>query len=193
MTRLHELECGYLFLLNFFYLPVLFLVFIVYRYKYSESFHLASKELNILIGAINSIVLLLSGMTIGISHVAIQKGNKKLTLYLLAITIILGIVFLVNKYFEWRIKFEHGLYPGSVDLLALSKGDIMFFGLYFFMTGLHALHLIAGLAFISVVFGAVVREKVHATKFALLENCGLYWHLVDLVWLFLFPLFYLIN
>jgi cytochrome c oxidase subunit 3 len=132
-------------------------------------------------------------MTIGISHIAIQKGNTKLTLYLLAITVVLGLIFLVNKYFEWRIKFEHGLYPGSIDLLALSKGDIMFFGLYFFMTGLHALHLIAGLVFISVVIGAVIRGKVHSTKFALLENCGLYWHLVDLVWLFLFPLFYLIN
>ncbi len=171
----------------------LFLVFIVYRYKYFESFHIASRELNVTIGAINSIILLLSGMTIGISHMAIQKGNTKLTLYLLAVTILLGLIFLVNKYFEWRIKFEHGLYPGSVDLLALSKGDIMFFGLYFFMTGLHALHLIAGLVFISVVFGAIIRGKVHSTKFALLENCGLYWHLVDLVWLFLFPLFYLIN
>jgi cytochrome c oxidase subunit 3 len=171
----------------------LFLVFIVYRYKYFESFHLASQELNVTIGTINSIILLLSGMTIGISHVAIKKGNIKLALYFLVATVLLGFIFLFNKYFEWRVKFEHGLYPGSSSLLELSKGDIMFFGLYFFMTGLHALHLIAGLVFISVVFVAIIRGKVHATKYALLENCGLYWHLVDLVWLFLFPLFYLIN
>jgi cytochrome c oxidase subunit 3 len=106
---------------------------------------------------------------------------------------VLGIIFLVNKYFEWKIKFIHGLYPGSSELISLSRGDVMFFGLYFFMTGLHALHLIAGLIFIAVVAGAVIRGRVNATKFALLENCSLYWHLVDLVWIFLFPLFYLIN
>jgi cytochrome c oxidase subunit III len=171
----------------------LFLVFTVYRYKYHEGFHLAAQELNVTIGTINSIILLLSGMTMGISYLTIQKGKNKLTLIMLSITIILGIIFLVNKYFEWKVKFQHGLYPGSPDLIGLSKGDIMFFGLYFFMTGLHALHLIAGLVFIAIVFGAVTRNRVNATKYSLLENCSLYWHLVDLVWIFLFPLFYLIN
>jgi cytochrome c oxidase subunit III len=171
----------------------LFLVFTVYRVKYHEGFHLAAQELNVTVGTINSIILLLSGMTMGISYLAIQKANSKLTLAMLAITILLGIIFLVNKYFEWSVKLEHGLYPGSPELISLSHGDVMFFGLYFFMTGLHALHLIAGLIFIAIAFGAVVRGKVHSTKYALLENCSLYWHLVDLVWIFLFPLFYLIN
>jgi cytochrome c oxidase subunit III len=171
----------------------LFLVFAVYRVKYYEGFHLASKELNVTIGTINSIILLLSGMTMGIAYLTIQKGKTKLTLALLTITIVLGIVFLVNKYFEWSIKFEHGLYPGSPELISLSRGDVMFFGLYFFMTGLHALHLIAGLILIAIVIGGIMRGRVHASKYALLENCSLYWHLVDLVWLFLFPLFYLIN
>jgi cytochrome c oxidase subunit 3 len=171
----------------------LFLVFAVYRVKYHEGFHLASKELNVTIGTINSIILLLSGMTMGIAYLTIQKGKTKLTLALLTITIILGVVFLVNKYFEWSIKFEHGLYPGSPELISLSRGDVMFFGLYFFMTGLHALHLIAGLILIVIVIGGIIHGRVHASKYALLENCSLYWHLVDLVWLFLFPLFYLIN
>jgi len=171
----------------------LFLVFTVYRVKYHDGFHLAAQELNVRVGTINSIILLLSGMTMGISYLTIQKGEKKLTLILLSITILLGIIFLVNKFFEWKVKFAHGLYPGSPELISLSRGDIMFFGLYFFMTGLHALHLIAGLVFILIVIGGVIRERVHSTKFALLENCSLYWHLVDLVWLFLFPLFYLIN
>ncbi len=171
----------------------LFLVFAVYRVKYYEGFHLAAKELNVTVGTINSIILLLSGMTMGIAYLAIQKAKNKLTLAMLGITILLGIIFLVNKYFEWSVKFEHGLYPGSPELISLSKGDVMFFGLYFFMTGLHALHLIAGLILIVIVFGAVIRGRVHSTKYALLENCSLYWHLVDLVWLFLFPLFYLIN
>jgi cytochrome c oxidase subunit III len=171
----------------------LFLVFIVYRFKYSDGFHLAAKELNVTIGTINSIILLLSGMTMGISFVAMQKGNNKLALTMLVLTVILGIVFLVNKYFEWKVKFEHGLYPGSTELVALSRGDVMFFGLYFFMTGLHALHLIAGLVFIIIVIGAIIRKRVSIEKLALHENCSLYWHLVDLVWIFLFPLFYLIN
>jgi cytochrome c oxidase subunit III len=112
---------------------------------------------------------------------------------MLSNTVVLGIIFLVNKYFEWAVKLEHGMFPGSPELITLSKGDVMFFGLYFFMTGLHALHLIAGLIFIAIVFVAVMRGKVHMTKYALFENCSLYWHLVDLVWIFLFPLFYLIN
>jgi len=171
----------------------LFLVFTVYRIKYHDGFHLAAKELNVTIGTINSIILLFSGMTMGISYLTIQKGKNKITLIMLAMTILLGIIFLVNKYFEWRVKFEHGLFPGSSELISLSKGDVMFFGLYFFMTGLHALHLIAGLIFIAIVFWAVIRSRVHSAKFALLENCSLYWHLVDLIWIFLFPLFYLIN
>ncbi len=171
----------------------LFLVFTVYRTKYHEGFHLAARELNVTIGTINSIILLFSGMTMGFSCVAIKKGAVKFTLWMLVLTFVLGVIFLVNKYFEWAVKFEHGFYPGSPELIGLSRGDVMFFGLYFFMTGLHALHLIAGLVLISIAFGAVVRKKVHQTKYALLENTSLYWHLVDLVWIFLFPLFYLIN
>ncbi len=171
----------------------LFLIFTVYRTKYHEGFHLAAQELNVTIGTINSIILLLSGMTMGISYVAIKKGEVKLTLWMLIVTLLLGIIFLANKYFEWKIKFEHGLYPGSLELIGLSRGDVMFFGLYFIMTGLHALHLIVGLILISIVFVAVIRQRVHQTKYALLENTSLYWHLVDLIWIFLFPLFYLIN
>ena len=171
----------------------LFLVFTVYRVKYHESFHLAAQELNVTVGTINSIILLLSGMTMGIAYFAIQKANNKLSLIMLTITIVLGIIFLVNKYFEWKVKLAHGLFPGSPELIGLSKGDVMFFGLYFFMTGLHALHLIAGLILIIIVIGGVMRGRVNSTKYALLENCSLYWHLVDLVWIFLFPLFYLIN
>jgi cytochrome c oxidase subunit 3 len=132
-------------------------------------------------------------MTMGMSMVAVQRDNNKFAVILLVITLLLGMVFLLNKYFEWRVKFEHGLYPGSPELVSLSKGDVMFFGLYFFMTGLHALHLIAGLVFISIVIGAIIRKRVTTEKFALHANCSLYWHLVDLVWIFLFPLFYLIN
>ena len=171
----------------------LFLVFTVYRFKYHEGFHLAAQELNVTIGTINSIILLFSGMTMGLSYVAIKKNNTTFTLLMLGITFVLGIIFLVNKYFEWVTKIHHGLFPGSPELINLSRGDVMFFGLYFFMTGLHALHLIAGLILISIVIGGVIRGRVHSTKYSLLENTSLYWHIVDVVWIFLFPLFYLIN
>jgi cytochrome c oxidase subunit 3 len=85
------------------------------------------------------------------------------------------------------------LYPGSETLVELGKGEVLFFGLYFFMTGLHALHIIVGVIFIGFVFHFVIRDKVTHDNFVLLENAGLYWHLVDIIWIFLFPLFYLIT
>jgi cytochrome c oxidase subunit 3 len=171
----------------------LFVVYSVFRYKYSEGFHLAAQELDVTIGTINSIILLFSGLTMGMAYLANKKANKGLAVKMLIATLLLGIIFLVNKYFEWSEKFSHGLFPGSDDLISLSSGDIMFFGLYFFMTGLHALHLIIGLILITVVLRKVINGMIHPGKFVLLENCSLYWHMVDLIWIFLFPIFYLIN
>lgn len=171
----------------------LFMVFAVFRLKYAEGFHLAAQELDVTIGTINSIILLLSGMTMGIAYSMIQKGESRKTIYLLLVSMLLGLIFLIIKAFEWQAKLGHGLYPGSDELINLSRGDIMFFGLYFIMTGLHALHLFAGLIFIAIVIWGIKKGRVRSTKYALLENCSLYWHMVDLVWIFLFPLFYLIN
>lgn len=173
---------------------VLFVIYAVYRYLNHEAFHLAAEELDTFVGAVNTIILLISSMTIAMATTSLQKRNKPLTLALAGITLILGIVFLVNKYFEWGAKFDHGIFPGSVHLTeALSQGEILFFGLYFIMTGLHALHIIIGLVLIAVVMWKVHKGKVHAERAALLENSGLYWHLVDIIWIFLFPLFYLIH
>ena len=172
----------------------LFIVYSVYRFMNQEAFHLAAEELNTSIGAINTVILLISSMTIAMSTSAIQKGHKGTTILLLEITFILGLVFLINKYFEWGIKFDHGIFPGSEQMLEnLSQGEILFFGLYFVMTGLHALHIIIGLILIGVTLAKVSKGTVHAERSALLENSGLYWHLVDLIWIFLFPLFYLIH
>lgn len=173
---------------------VLFVIYAVYRYLNHDAFHLAAEELDTFVGAVNTIILLISSMTIAMATTSLQKGNKQLTLALTGITLILGIVFLVNKYFEWGAKFDHGIFPGSEHLTeALSQGEILFFGLYFIMTGLHALHIIIGLVLIAVVMWKVHKGKVHAERAVLLENSGLYWHLVDIIWIFLFPLFYLIH
>jgi len=170
----------------------LFIVYSVFRYKNSQAFHLAAEELDTFIGTVNTVILLISSMTIAMSVTAIQKKNKKLTLILLSITQVLALAFMVNKYFEWGAKIEHGLFPGSSSLADLGHGDVLFFGLYFAMTGLHAFHIIVGMIFIGWIMVYVAKDKQSHDNYALLENSGLYWHLVDLIWIFLFPLFYLI-
>jgi cytochrome c oxidase subunit 3 len=171
----------------------LFIVYTVYRYRNPVAFHLAAQELSVLIGTINTIIILISSTTIAMSITAIQKQNKKLALLLLGITIILGMAFLVNKYFEWGEHIKEHIYPGSSILALRGHGDVLFYGLYFFMTGLHALHIIIGLVFIMVIAVSIIRDKINSENYVLLENSGLYWHLVDLIWIFLFPLFYLIT
>jgi len=170
----------------------LFIVYAVMRYKNGTAFSLAAEELNVSIGTINTIILLVSSATIAMSISSIQMKKVKLTLFLLGMTLLLALVFLVNKYFEWGAKIGHGIYPGSEKLAELGHGEVLFFGLYYFMTGLHALHIIIGIIFIAIVMVKVKKEKIHANRFVQLENAGLYWHLVDVIWIFLFPLFYLI-
>jgi cytochrome c oxidase subunit 3 len=172
----------------------LFIVYSVYRYMNPEAFHLAAHELNRTIGAINTVLLLVSSMTIAMSTTTLQLKKKGATLGLLAITIVIGVIFLVNKYFEWGVKFDHGIWPGSEHLLNdFSQGEILFFGLYFIMSGLHALHIVIGLVIILFAYVRVQNGTVNENRASLLENAGLYWHLVDLIWIFLFPLFYLIT
>ena len=125
---------------------------------------------------------------------ATQTLNKpKLTAWYLRATIACGFGFLVVKTFEWGAKFEHGLYPRAAVLDARPHGEILYFGLYFTMTGLHALHVIIGMVILSFVLAWVSRNKITQQRSAILENGVLYWHLVDLIWIFLFPLFYLIS
>lgn len=171
----------------------MFIVYSVYRFKNPVAFHIAHEELSIPMGFINTVILLISSATVAISISSIQKGDKKLTIQMLVVTLLLALTFLINKYFEWGAKFEHGMYPGSELMSNLSHGDMLFFSLYFFMTGLHAVHIIVGMILLGVSLYKVQKGLVHSTRFVLLENSGLYWHLVDLIWIFLFPLFYLIH
>jgi len=172
----------------------LFIVYSVYRYLNPEAFHLAAEELDTTIGALNTVLLLVSSMTIAMATSALQKKQKGTAILLVEITFMLGLIFLINKYFEWGVKFDHGIWPGSEHLLNdMSQGEILFFGLYFVMTGLHALHIIVGLVIMGFAISGINKGKVHPQRPSLLENCGLYWHLVDLIWIFLFPLFYLIT
>jgi len=171
----------------------LFILYMAYRVQYSEAFHMAAKELNMAMGTINTIVLLTSSLTMALSIAALQRNRKKLSLFLLASTVGFAFTFMVIKYFEWSAKFAHGIFPGSEQLMDREKGEIVFFGLYFAMTGLHGLHVIIGVIILSFMYVFVKRNSVNAGKYIKLENSGLYWHLVDLIWIFLFPLFYLIH
>lgn len=171
----------------------LFIVYMVYRMLNHESFLLSSFELNVGLGSFNTVVLLVSSMTIAMSITAVQKGEQQRAVHLLVTTLALSFVFLVVKYFEWSAKIHHGLFPGMDYYNGLPKGESLFFFLYFIMTGLHALHIIIGAVIIAVVIVRTRKGLVNKDKYALAENAGLYWHLVDLIWIYLFPLFYLIH
>jgi cytochrome c oxidase subunit III len=171
----------------------LFFLYSVYRYVNQEQFHIAAKELNTLVGTFNTIILLTSSLTMALSIGAIQRNNKSLSVFLQAITILLAFGFLINKYFEWSVKFHHGLFPGSEILINKPKGEILFFGLYYVMTGLHGLHVIIGIVLISVMTRLTMKNVINQNSYVKLEAAGLYWHLVDIIWIFLFPLFYLIT
>ena len=171
----------------------LFLLYSSYRYKNPLDFHLAAWELNRVLGTINTLILITSSLTIALSILFVQKGDHKLSMILLSATIFLGLLFLGIKYVEWTAKIEHGLYPNSPRLLGRSKGEVLFFGLYYSMTGLHGLHVLVGIFVLSVMLVLMMRGKINGNHSVPLENTGLYWHLIDIIWIFLFPLFYLIT
>lgn len=171
----------------------LFIAYSVYRYLHQSEFHLAAKELNTLYGALNTIILLTSSLTMALSIIAIQKNKKMLSIFLQIVTIFFALGFMANKFFEWTAKFHHGISPGSETLLSKSNGEILFFGLYYVMTGLHGLHVIIGICLIGYMTFLTMKEVITHDNNVKLETAGLYWHLVDIIWIFLFPLFYLIT
>lgn len=171
----------------------LFLVYSIFRWQYPTAFHESSLELSVTIGAINTVVLLFSSMTVAMSLTAIQKNDNKKALLFIGITLFCAAVFMFNKYLEWSAKFEHGLYPGSELMKLLDRGHHLYFSLYFFMTGLHALHIIIGVIFLLICYFKIRSKNINTTDYVVLENGALYWHLVDLIWIFLFPLMYLIS
>ncbi|RPJ05469.1 MAG: cytochrome c oxidase subunit 3 family protein [Deltaproteobacteria bacterium] len=170
----------------------MFILYSAYRYRNASDFHHASGELDLVLGTFNTLILLTSSLTMAVSVSAIQRGNRRLSAWLLATTLFFGLFFLLNKGIEWSTKIHHGIYPDSPVLLQRRQGEALFFALYYVMTGLHGLHVLVGVVLLAVMFCFVIRMRITQTRFASLENSGLYWHLVDIIWIFLFPLFYLI-
>jgi cytochrome c oxidase subunit 3 len=123
---------------------------------------------------------------------AVKRGARRECLGLISGTIGCAGIFLVIKYFEWSAKIEHGIFPGSQRLVAGAPGESVFFGLYYLTTGLHGVHVIIGAVLLGWIGNKVRKGALHAGDNVTVENGTLYWHLVDLVWIFIFPLYYLI-
>lgn len=170
----------------------LFVLYAAYFHAYPSDFVEGGKQLNRIFGSVNTLILLLSSFTVAASITAIRQHRKTLSLGLIAFSFFCGVVFLINKYFEWGAKFHHDIFPNSETLVNGPPGQNIFFGLYYVITGLHGLHVIIGMTLLAISFFLVALNKVNADRFAMLENSGLYWHLVDLIWIFVFPLFYLV-
>ncbi|MCG8687011.1 MAG: cytochrome c oxidase subunit 3 family protein [Desulfobacterales bacterium] len=170
----------------------LFVLYAVYLTVHTQDFIDGGKQLSRIFGLINTVILLISSFAVAASITAVQKEQKGLALTGLGVTLGCGLIFLINKYFEWGAKISLGIYPNSETLMDGPTGQNVFFGLYYVITGLHGLHIVIGMTVLAVAMAYVASGKVTSTRFALLENAGLYWHLVDLIWIFIFPLFYLI-
>lgn len=169
----------------------LFLLFAAYFSRYPQDFHIGGQVLSRVYGTVNTIVLITSSLLVALAVGAVQRGNIAGARRLLLGTVVLALVFLCIKYIEWSTKIHHGIYPNGPEYNVLPLGQMTFFNLYYLMTGLHALHVIIGGVLIMWVWARMGMGLVTRERHIMAENVGLYWHLVDLVWIYLFPLFYL--
>ena len=172
--------------------------YIIFRGLYPDVFLHASHELDWVLGGINTLVLLCSSLTMAFAVHAAHEGKKDVSFRYLILTIIFGTVFLVVKYFEYKAKVDHHLIPGSSSF-TFTEGGVdagqaqIFFFLYFAMTGVHALHMIVGIGLVGWIARNVRRGDYTSEYYSPVEMTGLYWHFVDIVWIFLYPLLYLLD
>ena len=181
----------------------LFLAYFIARYLYPDMVLQAHTALSIPAGALNTVVLLASSLTMALAVRAAQTDNRAALLRNLILTIACAGIFMVVKYFEYSGKIAHHDLPGrfyqhlsetgEVLVAGYPGGPQLFFGLYFAMTGLHGVHVLIGIGVLSWIYVRAKRGDFHSQHYTAVENTGLYWHLVDLVWIFLFPLLYLVK
>jgi cytochrome c oxidase subunit 3 len=179
---------------------VLFTGYTAYRAEYPESFTAASRRLNVTIGGINTVVLLTSSLTMALSVYAARLGQQKMLVRGLVLTALLGTVFMALKAVEYSLDYKENLVPRlrfqpdewtgpGVD----AKQVELFLMFYYIMTGLHALHLTVGIAVLAVIAYLAWRGAYSPENYSPVEVAGLYWHFVDVIWIFLLPLLYLIG
>lgn len=172
----------------------LFVIYTAYRNFYPATFHAASKHLDVVMGTVNTVVLITSSMTVAASTYFAKINKSRVAAWLLFASVAFGVVFLVIKGFEYSHKFHEGALPGKYYALKdlVMPGAAMFFTLYFFVTGLHAIHVVIGMAVLTWIGIRAMKGEFNSKHYIPVELGGLYWHLVDLVWIFLYPLLYLI-
>jgi len=173
----------------------LVLAYTLYRIWYPTAWALGSEELNIYLGGVNTVVLIASSLTMAMAVRSAQTGTQRATVGWLLLTMSLGLTFLVVKFFEYKEKFELNHVPGPNFRFegAESPHVQIFFSLYFALTGVHALHMVIGFVLLSVIATMAYRKKFSPEWYTPVELAGLYWHFVDIVWIFLFPLLYLVD
>lgn len=182
----------------------MFCAYLIYRYWYFNEFAAGSRSLDIYLGTINTVVLICSSLTVALGVRAAQMGKQKLLVILLILTIIFGLAFLGIKGDEWYQKYEEHHVPGysfnAGDLareypqLHIDQGhEQIYFSLYFAMTGLHALHMIIGIGIFLFLLAEAIKGRYTPKYNTPIEIGGLYWHFVDIIWIYLFPLLYLID
>jgi len=184
----------------------MFMVYILYRHLYPDAWVHGSHHLNVSLGALNTGVLICSSLTMVLAVRAAQLSSRKGQIVNLILTILFGSTFLVVKYFEYAEKFEHHLVPGPnfntptaefphgiIEAAADPTHQQLFFSIYFMLTGVHAAHMVIGIGIMLVILAMAIRNKFSANYYTPVEVSGLYWHFVDVVWIFLFPLLYLLG
>ena len=173
----------------------MFTGYTVYRYRLHEAFMAGSDKLDLVLGGVNTVVLILSSLTMALAVHAAQTNKRKQLIWFLILTMALGAVFLGIKAVEYTHKFHENLVPGpsfQFDGVAHHRSEL-YFSFYFAMTGFHALHMIVGIALLAVILWMSVKGRFSSEYHNPVEVSGLYWHFVDIVWIFLFPLLYLVG
>ena len=173
----------------------MFLGYTVYRAMYPQAFGEASRHLDIVLGSVNTAVLLCSSLTMALAVHAAQIGIRRMLVLFLVVTMLLGGLFLGIKFYEYYEKYGEGLIPGSQFTWSGSNPQhaSLFFIFYFVMTGMHALHMLVGVGLMMTLITLARRNKFSRIYYTPVEVGGLYWHFVDIVWVFLFPLLYLVD
>jgi cytochrome c oxidase subunit III len=173
----------------------LFCFYAIYRAWHPDIFHNAHKALDVRMGTLNTLVLITSSVTMALAIRSIQLDRPRQTIWLLSATFILAATFLVVKYFEYAHKFHLGQLPGKFYTYHGIAGTNpqVFFSVYFCLTGLHGIHIFIGMGLIGWLIVKTARGAFSSQYYSYIENVGLYWHLVDTIWIFLFPLLYLVG
>jgi len=182
----------------------MFCGYLIYRRDYFASFAAGSRSLNLKAGTINTAVLICSSLTVALAVRASQLGKRRQLIFLLLLTLLFGIAFLGIKGFEWRDEYVHHHVPtfdfSARDLIRDNpnlnidpQSTKLFYSLYFALTGVHAAHMVVGIGIFTVITLMAWRGKFKPEYHTPVEIAGLYWHFVDIVWIYLFPLLYLID